>query len=132
MLHLSESELDMLCVLLPDHPARLWGGRPRTDTRKAVAGIFWILDNGAKWQDLPSAFGTKSSVHRVFQRWVRMGAFEVLLAAVGSIVKERKGCKLYECSLDGTFAQAKGPAPMTPLWSRRSSTAWSVSTFPKS
>src|SRR5471030_650093 len=108
MLHLSESELDMLCVLLPDHPARPWGGRRRTDKRKAIAGIFWILDNGAKWKDLPSTFGTKSSVHRAFQRWVRSGAFEVLLAAVGSIVQERKGFKLYECYLDGTFAKAKG------------------------
>src|SRR5450432_4442580 len=98
----------MLCVLLPDHPARPWGGRPRTDKRKASAGIFWTLDNGAKSKDLPSAFGTKSSGHRAFQRWVRIGAFEVLLAAVGSIVKERKGFKLYECYLDGTFAKAKG------------------------
>ena len=54
MLQLSESQLDMLCVLLPDHPARPQGGRPRADKRQAIAGIFWILDNGAKWKDSPS------------------------------------------------------------------------------
>ena len=108
MLQLSESQLDTLCVLLPDHPLRPKGGRPRADKRQAIAGIFWILDNDAKWKDLPSAFGTKSSVHRAFQRWVQAGAFEALLAAMGSILKERRGFKLYECYVDGTFAKAKG------------------------
>lgn len=108
MLQLSESQLDMLCKLLPDHPARPKGGRPRTDKRKAIAGIFWILDNGAKWKDLPREFGTESSVYRAFQRWVEMGALEELLTRGGSMVEERKGFKLYECFIDGTFAKAKG------------------------
>jgi hypothetical protein len=40
----------MLCDLLPDHPARPKCDRPRADKRKAIGGIFWILDNGAKWK----------------------------------------------------------------------------------
>jgi hypothetical protein len=108
MLQLSEQQLDMLCELLPDHPARPKGGRPRADKRKAIGGIFWILDNGAKWKDLPAEFGTKSSVHRAFQRWVKMGAFEALLAEIGSMVEERDGFKLFECYVDGTFSKAKG------------------------
>lgn len=108
MLQLSEQQLDLLCELLPDHPARPKGARPRTDKRQAIRGIFWILDNGAKWKDLPPEFGTKSSVHRAFQRWVAMGALEALLAEVGSMVEERNGSKLYECYIDGTFSKAKG------------------------
>src|SRR5277367_4406617 len=108
MLQLIEEQLDKLCELLPDHPARPFGGRPRLDKRTAIEGIFWILDNGAKWKDLPPEFGTKSSVHRAFQRWVRMGAFESLLTELGSMVEERDGFKLYECFVDGTFAKAKG------------------------
>lgn len=108
MLQLSEGQLDMLCELLPDDPPRPRGGRPRSDRRKAIAGIFWILDNGAKWKDLPAEYGTKSSVHRAFQRWVAGGAFEELLAEVGGRVEERGGFKLYECFIDGTFAKARG------------------------
>lgn len=108
MLEISESQLDMLCELLPDDPARPKGGRPRTDKRKAIAGIFWILDNGAKWKDLPAEFGTKSSVHRAFQRWVNLGAFEQLLAEVGAMVEERGGFKLHEYYIDGTFSKTKG------------------------
>lgn len=98
----------MLCDLLPDHPPRPKGGRPPTDKRKAIAGIFWILDNGAKWKDLPSALGTKSSVHRAFQRWVHLGAFETLLSEMSSLVEETSGFKLYECYVEDTFSKAKG------------------------
>jgi transposase len=108
MLQLSEDQLDMLCEMLPDHARSPKGGRPPTDKRKAIGGIFWILDNGAKWKDLPEEFGTKSAVHRAFQRWVQMGAFESLLAQVGSLVEGEEGFKLYECYIDGTFSKAKG------------------------
>ena len=108
MLQLTAPELDMLSTMLPDQPNRPKGGRPPTDKRMAIGGIFWILDNGAKWKDLPAEFGTKSAVHRAFQRWVNLGAFEALLAAMGSIVEERDGFKLYECYIDGTFSKAKG------------------------
>ena len=108
MLHLYESQLDMLCELLPDHPDQPKGGRPRSDKRKVIGGIFWILDNGAKWKDLPKEFGSKISVHRAFQRWVEMGAFEGFLAHVGSMVEERNGFRLCGCHVDGTFSKAKG------------------------
>jgi len=108
MLKLTDSQLDMLCDLLPKDPPKPKGGRPRTDRRKAVEGIFWILDNGAKWKDLPAKFGSKSSVHRAFKRWVDMGAFEEVLAALGQLVEQRNGFKLFECFIDGTFSKAKG------------------------
>ena len=108
MLRLTEEQLDILCALLPDHPSRPKGGRPRTDKRRAIGGIFWILDNGAKWKDLPAEFGTKSAVHRSFQRWVGDGAFETLLNTLGALVEEGGGFKLYECYIDGSFAKAKG------------------------
>ena len=108
MLELTEPQLDMLCELLPDSPCRPKGGRPRTDKRNAIGGIFWILDNGAKWKDLPLEYGSKSAVHRTFQRWVEDGAMEALLAEIGSMVEEKGGFKLYECYIDGTFSKAKG------------------------
>jgi len=108
MLQLTDVELDMLTTMLPERPVSSKGGRPPINPRNAVAGIFWILDNGAKWKDLPLRYGSKSAVHRSFARWVKMGAFEALLAAMGAIVRERKGFKLYECYIDGTFSKAKG------------------------
>lgn len=108
MLELTEDQLDWLCEQIPDHWTSPKGGRPPTGKREAIAGIFWMLDNGAKWKDLPRRFGTKSAVHRWFARWSHNGVFERLMNAAGSLVEQRGGFRLYECFVDGTFSKAKG------------------------
>ena len=107
-LKLTDEQLNWLVERIPDPPKNPLGGRPCVDKRKVIRGIFWILDNGAKWKDLPRRFGTKSTVHRWFQTWVRKGVFENFLRQAGRCVEERGGYRLYECFIDGTFAKAKG------------------------
>jgi len=53
--------IDWICQQIPDAPKSPLGGRPSADKRKVVAGIFWMLDNGAKWKDLPRRFGRRGS-----------------------------------------------------------------------
>jgi transposase len=108
MLTLTDTQLDWLAARIPDPPRSPFGGRPPVDKHKAIQGIFWILDNGAKWKDLPAEFGSKSSVHRWFQRWVRDGVFEAIMRDAGRLVEERGAYKLYECFIDGTFSKARG------------------------
>ncbi|MFO0838143.1 MAG: IS5 family transposase [Phycisphaerae bacterium] len=108
MLRLTDDVLHWLLKRIPDPPVKPKGGRPPLDKAKALRGIFWILDNGAKWKDLPREFGAKSAVHRYFQRWVRDGIFERILRQAGRVAEERDGFKLYECFIDGTFAKARG------------------------
>ena len=108
MLTLTDEQLDWLCEQIPDPPRDPRGGRPPADKRKVVAGIFWVLDNGAKWKDLPAEFGSKSTVHRWFMRWVDDGVFEHLMQAAGRVIEQRGEYKLYECFIDGTFVKAKG------------------------
>ena len=107
MLKLTDEQLDWLCKRVPDAPVSPKGGRPATDKRRALAGIFWILDNGAKWKDLPRRFGSKSAVHRWFSTWVKAGVFEALMRKAGRLVEERGGYRLYECFIDATFSKAK-------------------------
>lgn len=108
MLTLTDEQLDWLCERIPDAPVSPKGGRPAMAKRDAVRGIFWILDNGAKWKDLPRRFGSKSAVHRWFSIWVRGGVFEGLMREAGRLVEERGGYRLYECFIDATFSKAKG------------------------
>jgi transposase len=108
MLQLTEEELDWICERLPDSPRSPLGGRPCTDKRRVVAGIFWILDNGAKWKDLPAEFGSKSTVHRWFKKWVGAGVFEAIMREAGSCVEQQGGYRLYECFIDASFSKAKG------------------------
>ncbi len=108
MLTLTQAQLDWLAERIPDVPKSPLGGRPPADKRKVIRGIFWILDNGAKWKNLPRRFGTKSTVHRWFQTWVRDGVFERIMRQAGRCVEQRGGYRLYECFIDGTFAKARG------------------------
>lgn len=108
MLTFTAEQIDWLCERIPDHPVSPKGGRPPVDKRLALQGIFWVLDNGAKWKDLPGRFGSKSAVHRWFQAWVQEGVFEALMRDAGRCVEERDGYKLYECFIDATFSKARG------------------------
>jgi len=108
MLQLAKQQLDWICEHLPDPPRNPRGGRPPADKRQVVAGIFWILDNGAKWKDLPPEFGSKSTVHRWFKRWVQAGRFEAIMRDAGRLVEARGEYRLYECFIDATFSKAKG------------------------
>jgi len=108
MLTLTDEQLNWLLERIPDPPKNPKGGRPPEEKRKVVQGIFWMLDNGAKWKDLPRRFGAKSTVHRWFQKWVSDGLFEAILRDAGRCVEERDGYRLYECFIDGTFSKAKG------------------------
>ncbi|TWT41885.1 Transposase DDE domain protein [Phycisphaerae bacterium RAS1] len=108
MLTLTDDVCSWLLERIPDPPISAKGGRPALDKARVLRGIFWILDNGAKWKDLPRAFGAKSAVHRHFQRWVRDGVFERVLREAGRVVEERDGFRLYECFMDGMFSKAKG------------------------
>lgn len=107
MLTLTEQQLDWICERIPDWPRSPLGGRPIADKRCVVAGIFWILDNGAKWKDLPKRFGSKSTVHRWFKIWVEAGVFERILSDAARCVERRGEYRLYECFIDGSFSKAK-------------------------
>ena len=108
MLTLTAEQLDWVCAQIPDPPRSPLGGRPVADKRSVVAGIFWILDNGAKWKDLPEEFGSKSTVHRWFKIWVQAGVFEKILERAARVVEQRGEYRLYEFFIDGTFSKAKG------------------------
>ena len=63
-----------------DPPART--GRKRIDPRGALDAIIFRLRSGCQWNQLPREFPDDSSVHRTFQRWVRLGVFARIWAVV--------------------------------------------------
>lgn len=58
------------------------GGRPASNHRRVLDGIFWIARTGAAWRDLPEEFGKWSSVYRKFPRWTLAGPWELMLDAL--------------------------------------------------
>ena len=57
-------------------------GRPRGDLRRVLNGIIYRLRSGVQWNHLPATFGSDTTVHRWFQRFVADGVFERLWAVL--------------------------------------------------
>ena len=55
-------------------------GRKRIDQRETLDAIIFRLRTGCQWNQLPKEFPDDSSVHRTFQRWVRLGIFDRIWA----------------------------------------------------
>lgn len=77
---LSEKEWEIIAPLLPNKPR----GVPRTDDRRVLNGIFYILRTGSPWRDLPERYGPYTTAYNRFNRWGKAGVclrvFETLAA----------------------------------------------------
>ena len=93
----------ILDVLDPPKPT----GRPRTDSRLALNGIIYQMRTGCQWNVLPKRFGDDSSVHRTFQRWVRLGVFPAIWAKLIENCDELGGVDWQWQSADGAMGKAR-------------------------
>ena len=57
-------------------------GRPPSDRRLMLNGIFWILGAGAPWRDLPERFGPWQTVYDHFRKWRKSGVFAAIVEAL--------------------------------------------------
>ena len=64
--------------LLPKRRRSRKGGRPPLPYRQVLDGIFYVLRTGCQWKAVPPEFGSGSSLHRYFQRFVKRGVFKKL------------------------------------------------------
>ena len=96
-----------------DPPKRT--GRRRIDARGALDVIIFRLRSGCQWNRLPSEFPDDSSVHRTFQRWVKLGVFDRVWAILLEACEDLGGCD-WEWQAADT---AMGKARMGGTWSAR-------------
>ncbi len=76
-------------------------GVPRVDDRKVVSGIVFVIKNGLRWCDAPSAYGPHKTLYNRFVRWSRMGVFDRIFAGLSA-----KGGKPDEVMIDATHLKA--------------------------
>lgn len=71
---LTDAEWNRIEPLLPnDKPV----GRLReVDLREVLNGIFYRVDNGVKWRNLPADFPAWQTVYGYFRLWARLGVWE--------------------------------------------------------
>lgn len=48
-------------------------GRPSHDARLAMSGIWYIMQTGAQWRNLPDTYGKYKTIHSKFMLWSKNG-----------------------------------------------------------
>ena len=93
--------------LLPptNQPGGQWN-----DHRKTLNGIFWILNSGTAWRDLPGRYGCWESVYNRYQRWTRDGLFDRILETLHLQLDEEGYIDWEQFNIDGTNIRAEQSA----------------------
>ena len=77
---LDDHQWSLVSPFIPVSTART--GRPQSDPRTNLNGIFWILGTGAPWRDLPDRYGPWQTVYDHFRNWRRTGVFADIIEAL--------------------------------------------------
>jgi len=82
-------------------PADRPGGR-WNDHRVVLDGIFWVLNSGASWRDMPERYGPWQSVYHRFRRWIREGLFDRILQTLQLQLDDEGHIDWSQFDVDGT------------------------------
>ena len=55
-------------------------GIPHVDDRRVISGIIFVIRNGLRWRDAPTAYGPPKTLYNRFVRWSRLGVFVRIFA----------------------------------------------------
>ena len=59
-------------------PKQARGGR-WADNRTVLNGMFWVLNSGAPWRDMPERYGRGETIYGRFRRWTDEGLIDRIL-----------------------------------------------------
>ena len=72
---LTDEAFERIEPLLPTQkPGGQWKNH-----RTVLNGLFWILNSGAQWRDMPERYGKWKTVYDRYRRWTRKGLFDRIL-----------------------------------------------------
>jgi putative transposase len=77
MLIISNNVWNEIAPIIPGKKDKV--GRPLSDSRLVLSGVFYIMLTGAQWRQLPDYYGKPSTVHGRFRAWVMSGVFAKIL-----------------------------------------------------
>ena len=104
---LTIEQRNRLLSVLPDYPKKPTG-RKRADLVQVFLGILWVLESGARWEDIDKRkFASYQTCHRYFQEWTNSGVFQNALLALAAELEDAGLLQLHEAFLDGCFVSAK-------------------------
>ncbi len=102
---LTDAQWQVLESLLPQRrPGR---GRPRTDNRKCLNGILYVLKTGCAWADLPAEYGSPTTCWRRFDEWTQAGVWDAVWQTLLASLDRAGKIEWAAAFLDGSFVPSK-------------------------
>lgn len=89
MLIISNNVWNEIAPIIPGKKSKV--GRPLSDSRTVLSGIFYIMLTGAQWRQLPDYYGPSSTVHGRFRAWIKTGVFDKILERSIEIATQQLG-----------------------------------------
>jgi len=99
---LTDDGYDRIAPLLP----RQSRGGKWSDHRTVLNGIFWVLNSGAHWRDMPERYGKWETVYGRWRRWVREGLFDRILERLHVSLDEHGRIDWSVFEVDGSSVRA--------------------------
>jgi transposase len=96
--------------LQPLMPARGRPGGRWNDHRRVLNGMFWVLNSGAPWRDMPPRYGKWQSIYDRFRRWTRAGLFDRILATLQLQLDDEGRIDWSQFDIDGSSIRAQHAA----------------------
>ena len=104
---LSDAQWEQIKELLPANGRR--GGQWKDD-RTVLNGIFWRLNTGAPWRDLPDRYGKWKTAHDRFTKLRKSGLLDRILEALQLCLDEQGRIDFDLWCVDGSCVRASRAA----------------------
>jgi transposase len=76
------------------------------DHRTILNGMFWVLNSGSAWRDVPERYGKWQTVYDRFRRWEESGLFDRILRRLHLSLDEEGFIDWHQFNVDGTNIRA--------------------------
>jgi len=103
-------------------PKQRRGGR-WADHRTVLNCMFWVLNAGAQWRDMPERYRKWETVYGRYRRWTREGLFDRILARLHVSLDEHGRIDWSVFDVDGSNVRAHRAAAGAPGASKRTGRA---------
>ncbi len=82
-------------------------GRPRSNDRKIINGIIYVLISGCRWSEMPKRYGFKSTANRRLQNWQQKGIWKKILVSTIKTAHSSGKLNLQKISVDSSSIPSK-------------------------
>jgi len=96
---LTDAQWNLIKPMLPPAKSR---GRPRTDLRRVLDALLYVVKAGCPWSMVPRDFPPGKTVYHIFRCWVRDNVWQAINSRLRALVREtnRRNCRPTAAILD--------------------------------